>query len=107
MASSDRHRCGIPKPASRPSASRDTTNLRFEQEDKMNSIKIVAVILILAGLMSLLYGGFSYTKETHEVKLGSLELSVNEKQTVDIPVWAGIAVIAIGGLLLAFGGRKG
>lgn len=73
----------------------------------MNSIKIVAIALIVAGALGLAYGSFSYTKETHGVKLGPIELSVKEKETVNVPVWAGIGAIVAGGLLLAFGGRKG
>ena len=73
----------------------------------MNGTKIIAVVLIAAGALALLYGGFSYTKDTTAVKLGPIELSVKEKKTVDIPLWAGIGAIVVGGLLLAFGGRKG
>jgi hypothetical protein len=72
----------------------------------MNGIKIAALALIVAGVLGLAYGSFSYTKETHEAKLGPIELSVKEKQTVNIPVWAGVASIALGGALLLFGGRK-
>ena len=68
----------------------------------MTATKILAIVLILAGIAGLLYGKFSYTKETHEAKLGSLELSVKEKETVNIPVWAGIGAIVVGGALLVF-----
>ncbi|MDD5328911.1 MAG: hypothetical protein PHX38_02825 [Sulfuricella sp.] len=68
----------------------------------MNAVKILAVILIAAGTLGLAYGSFSYTRETHEAKLGSLELSVKETKTVDIPVWAGAGAIAAGVLLLLF-----
>ena len=60
----------------------------------------------MAGVLGLVYGSFSYTKETREAKLGPIELSVKEKQTVNIPVWAGVAAIALGGALLFLGGRK-
>jgi len=73
----------------------------------MNALKIVAVALVAAGVLALLYGGFSYTKETHDVKLGPIEFSVKEKQTVNVPVWAGVGAIAVGCLLLVFGSRKG
>ncbi len=73
----------------------------------MNPVKIVAIVLILAGIAGLLYGNFSYTKETHEAKLGPIELSVKERQTVNIPVWAGVGAIVIGGVLLIFGSKKG
>ncbi len=72
----------------------------------MNGVKIVAIVLIVAGVLALVYGSFSYTKETHEAKLGPIELSVKEKQTVNIPVWAGVGAIAIGGALLLFGNKK-
>jgi LPXTG-motif cell wall-anchored protein len=52
------------------------------------------------------YGGFSYTKETQEAKIGSLELSVNETKTVNVPVWAGVAAIVAGGGLLLFSSKK-
>lgn len=72
----------------------------------MNTTRIAAIALIVAGVVALAYGGFSYTKETHQAKLGPIELSVKEKQTVNIPVWAGVAAIAIGGVLLVFGGKR-
>jgi hypothetical protein len=73
----------------------------------MNPTKLVGVALIVAGVLGLLYGGFSFTKETHDVKLGPIELSVKEKESVNVPVWAGVAAIAVGAALLLFGGRKG
>jgi hypothetical protein len=73
----------------------------------MNAIKIAAIALIIAGALGLAYGSFSYTKETHQAKLGPIELSVNEKQTVNVPVWAGVGAIVAGGLLLVMGSRKG
>jgi uncharacterized membrane protein YdcZ (DUF606 family) len=78
-----------------------------EKDPDMNPVKVVAIALIVAGVLGLLYGGFSYTKETHDVKIGPIELSVKEKQDVNIPVWAGIAAIVVGGLLLVFGSKKG
>lgn len=72
----------------------------------MDTMHISGVALLLAGVLALVYGNFSYTKETHEAKIGSLELSVKDRETVNIPVWAGIAAIVAGGGLLIFGGRK-
>ena len=66
----------------------------------MSAIKIAAIVLIVAGILGLAYGRFSYTKETHEAKIGSLELSVKDKETVNVPVWAGVGAIVIGGILL-------
>jgi hypothetical protein len=72
----------------------------------MNAIKIAAIVLIVAGVLGLAYGSFSYTKETHTGKLGPIELSITEKETINVPVWAGVGAIVIGGVLLFFGSKK-
>jgi len=67
----------------------------------MNSVKGIAIVLIAAGVLALAVGGFSYTRETHEAHIGSLDLSVKDKEHVNVPVWAGVAAIVIGaGFLL-------
>jgi hypothetical protein len=73
---------------------------------EMNATKGIAFALILAGVLSLAYGGFSYTKETHQATIGPIELSVTDKERVNIPVWAGVGAILAGGALLVFGGTK-
>jgi uncharacterized membrane protein len=72
----------------------------------MGSVKIMAFVLIAAGVLALVYGGFTYTKETHEMKIGPIEMSIKDKETVNIPIWAGVGAVIIGGLLLVFGSRK-
>ena len=72
----------------------------------MNALKLLAIALLAAGTLGLVYGNFSYTKETHEAKIGPIELSVKEQQTINVPVWAGVGAIVLGGVLLVFGGRK-
>jgi TRAP-type C4-dicarboxylate transport system permease small subunit len=72
----------------------------------MNATKIAAIVLIAAGILGLVYGGFSYTKDTHEAKLGPLELSVKDRQRINVPVWAGVAGIVVGGALLLFSRNK-
>jgi TRAP-type C4-dicarboxylate transport system permease small subunit len=72
----------------------------------MNGIRLVAIVLIVAGALALAYGGFSYTKETHQAKLGPIELSVKETQQVNVPLWAGVAAVVAGGALLLFGGKR-
>lgn len=66
----------------------------------MKPIRILAIVLILAGALGLAYGSFSYTKDTHETKLGPIALSVEEKETVNVPVWAGVGAIVAGVILL-------
>lgn len=73
----------------------------------MNAIRIAAIALIMAGVLGLAYGGFSYTKDTQQAKIGPIELTVTEKQTVNVPIWAGVAAIVAGGALLLFGVKKG
>ena len=73
----------------------------------MNPTKIMGIVLIVGGILGLVYGGFTYTKETHETKIGPLVLSVTDKETVNVPIWVGVGAIVMGGLLLAFGNKKG
>jgi TRAP-type C4-dicarboxylate transport system permease small subunit len=72
----------------------------------MNALKIAALALIAAGILGLVYGGFTYTKNTHEAKIGPLEMSVDQKETVNVPVWAGVGAILVGAGLLLVGSRK-
>jgi hypothetical protein len=75
-------------------------------EDEMNAVKLAAIVLIVVGVLGLVYGSFSYTKDTHEAKLGPIELSVKDKQTINVPVWAGVGAVAIGGVILLLGSKK-
>jgi hypothetical protein len=64
-------------------------------------MRLIAIVLLAAGVLALVYGGFSYTTETHDAKLGPLEVSVTEKQRVTVPIWAGaVLVVAGAGVLL-------
>jgi len=72
----------------------------------MNTTKILGIVLIIAGTLGLMYGGFTYTKEKHEAKIGPLTLSMEEKETINVPIWAGVGAIVIGGLLVVFGSRN-
>lgn len=69
----------------------------------MNARQIIAVVLIAAGVAGLVYGSFSFTKEKHEAKIGSLRFSITEKETINVPVWAGVGAIGVGVILLLFG----
>jgi TRAP-type C4-dicarboxylate transport system permease small subunit len=65
-------------------------------------MRMLAIVLLAAGVLALVYGGFSYTKQTHDAKLGPLEISVSEKQRVNVPVWAGVVLVVAGaGVLLS------
>jgi len=72
----------------------------------MNTLQIPAIVLIVAGILGLAYGSFSFTKQTHDVKVGPIEMSVQDKQTVTVPAWAGIGAILIGGALVLLGARQ-
>jgi len=72
----------------------------------MSAVKIMGIVLIVAGILGLLYGKFNYTKETHDIKLGPIEMSLEEKQTVNIPAWAGVGAIVGGGILLLYASKK-
>jgi len=72
----------------------------------VSALKIVAILLIVAGIAGLVYGKLTYTKSTHEAKIGSLDLSLKEKSTVDVPLWISIAAIVAGGILFSIPKRS-
>ena len=72
----------------------------------MSPVKIVGIVLIVAGALALAYGGFSFTKETHKAEIGPLKLSVKEKEQVNVPQWAGIGAIVVGLVLVVAGKKK-
>lgn len=72
----------------------------------MSAVKIMAIVLIIAGTLGLVYGSFSYTRETQETKIGPFELSIKNKQTVNVPVWAGVMAIVAGSGLLLYASKK-
>lgn len=72
----------------------------------MNSLKIAALVLIAAGILGLVYGGFTYTKVTHEAKIGPIDMAVKEKQTINVPIWVGVGAIVLGCGLLLVGGKR-
>jgi drug/metabolite transporter (DMT)-like permease len=65
----------------------------------MNAQKMAGIVLIVLGIIALAYGGFSYTDESHRVDVGSLHLAVNQEHRLNVPVWAGIGALVVGGLL--------
>jgi hypothetical protein len=72
----------------------------------MGMTKIIGIALIIAGTLGLMYGGFSYLKDKHDMKVGSLQFSITEKGRVSVPLWAGAGGIALGVLLLVFGRKS-
>ena len=71
----------------------------------MNSLRMTAIVLIVAGALALAYGGFTYTKDTHDADIGPIHMSVKDKERVNIPMWAGVGAVVLGGVLLV-GGLK-
>jgi hypothetical protein len=72
----------------------------------MNASRFCGIVLMIAGVMILVYGGLSWTQETQRLKLGPTESSMNERDKSNIPVWAGFGAFLLGGAFLLAGGRK-
>jgi hypothetical protein len=72
----------------------------------MDALKILAIVLIVAGVLALVYGGFSYISDSHTTNLGPLKITTQDKERVNIPVWAGVVAIAVGAVLLFSAGKK-
>jgi drug/metabolite transporter (DMT)-like permease len=75
-------------------------------EKKMNAMKILAIVLIVAGVLALVYGGFSYISDSHTTTLGPIKITTQDKERVNIPVWAGVVAVAVGVFLLLSAGKK-
>jgi hypothetical protein len=67
----------------------------------MKGTKLLGAVLLVLGILALAYGGFSYTKDTDKVDVGPIHVTVKDKETVNIPLWAGVGVAIVGGILLA------
>jgi hypothetical protein len=72
----------------------------------MSAARLIGVLLIVGGVLALIYGGFTYTRHTSTANVGPVHLAVQHRETVAVPVWAGIGVIVLGGLVLAMDGRR-
>ncbi|MCS3904126.1 drug/metabolite transporter (DMT)-like permease [Methylohalomonas lacus] len=72
----------------------------------MNILRVIGVLLIIAGAVGLAYGQFSYTEETHNADLGPIEFQVEDKETINVPTWAGLGAVGLGVILLVVPGRK-
>ncbi len=72
----------------------------------MNAIKILAIVLIVLGVLALVYGGFSYISDSHTTQLGPLKITTQDKERVNVPVWAGVVAVAVGAFLLLSAGKK-
>jgi hypothetical protein len=71
----------------------------------VNTTKLMAMVLIVAGVLSLAYGGFSYTRDTHQARIGPIEMTIQDKRRVNVPLWAGVVILLAGGALLTYGAR--
>lgn len=69
-------------------------------------MKLAGIIILVIGILGLVYGGFSYTKESHDAKIGPIDISIKDKETVNIPIWAGVGAIVIGAGMLLAAGKK-
>lgn len=72
----------------------------------MNAVRIVGIVLIVGGMLGFFTGGFSFTKDTTAAKIGPIELTVKEKQSVSIPQWLSLGAVALGAIVLVAGFRK-
>jgi len=70
------------------------------------NLRTLGILLIVAGALGLAYGSFSVTRDTRTARLGPVQLTVQERETVNIPIWLGVGAILVGGALLLYGSRN-
>lgn len=66
---------------------------------KRASIAMGAILLVM-GIGSLSYGGFNYTENETALQMGPVQVDVERDKRLNVPVWAGVALTAVGGVLL-------
>jgi len=69
-------------------------------------IKVIGLVVMVLGILALAYGGFSYVEETHDASLGPIDISIQDKERVNIPAWAGVVAIIGGGVMMIAGRSK-
>lgn len=72
----------------------------------MNAVKVTGILLVVIGLAGFFTGGFSFTKDTTAAKIGPIELTVQEKESVNIPLWLSLGAVALGAVVLVFGFKR-
>jgi len=72
----------------------------------MKASVIVGIVLIVAGVLALAYGGFSYTREKEVLDLGPIEATAETRETVPLPPILGGAAIIGGIALVVVGSRR-
>lgn len=72
----------------------------------MTASRWVGLILIVLGVLGLVYGGITYTRNRQAVDIGPLEINVEEKESIPVPPLLGGLAIAAGVVVLVLGGRK-
>ena len=66
----------------------------------MTPRRIVGLVLVIVGLVSLLWGGISWTRERTVVDIGPIEARTQERETIPLPPILGGVALAAGAVLL-------
>ena len=66
-------------------------------------MKMIGILVLAAGILALVFGGFSYTRQTHDITMGPMAFSVSENRQIPVPVWAGVVLAVVGGGILLVG----
>lgn len=69
-------------------------------------MRLLALALLVLGVLAVVYGGFWYTKGETKAEIGPVQVKVEERTRVNVPLWAGVAGIGLGALLLATSGKR-
>jgi drug/metabolite transporter (DMT)-like permease len=69
-------------------------------------MKTIGIVLVIAGVIALVYGGFAYSRDRKVLDLGPLEITTTENRSFPIPAAVGAAVLVAGFVLVISGNRR-
>jgi len=69
-------------------------------------MKMIGIILLLVGVVSLVWGGITYIKDRDTVDLGVVKVVTEDKGRISIPPVLGVVALVAGGVLIGISSRK-
>lgn len=76
------------------------------RKKRSRNMKMIGLILIIAGAIGIIWGGIGYIKDRDTTHIGPVDIVVEEKGRVPIPPLVGVAALVAGGLMVGMSSRR-